>query len=312
MIQPGKRSRSENQRAERNIIMKKILMTAAAAAAISTLAACGTKPTETVENNNDKIQVYTSFYAMYDFAREIGGDMADVHNLCPVGSEPHDFEPTASDMAALTEADLFIYNGMGMEHWTDSVNETLSGSDVIIVEASANVENIAENYDPHVWLDPENALAEMEAIADGFIQADPENSDYYTARLDDCRGRIEQLDNDYKTAVAGFTSHNIITSHEAYFNLCNAYGLIQLAVNGVDNSEDPTPTRMAEIIEFIKANDIKYVFTEPLSTSKIVQTIADDTGCELLTLDPFEGSTEDKGYFDVMYENLEALKTALQ
>ena len=68
---------------------------------------------------------------------------------------------------------------------------------------------------------------------------------------------------------------------------------------------------MAEIEDFIKANDIKYVFTEPLSTSKIIQTIADDTGCEILTLDPFEGSTENKDYFAVMYENLEALKTAL-
>lgn len=294
--------------------MIKFFKTAAAAAAITVLASCGTQTSDTANsgNNGDKIQVYTSFYAMYDFAREIGGDMADIYIMCPAGSEPHDFEPTASDMAALTESDLFIYNGMGMEHWTESVTEALSGSDVIIVEASANIPNVSENYDPHVWLDPENALAEMEAIADGFIEADPENKDYYSSRLDDCRSRIEQLDNDYKTAAAGFSSHNIVTSHDAYFNLCNAYGLIQFAVNGVDNSEDPTPTRMAEIIEFIKANDIKYVFNEPLSTSKILQSIADETGCELLTLDPFEGNTEDKSYFDVMYSNLESLKTALQ
>lgn len=297
---------------ERKSIMTKFIKTAVVAATISMLASCGTQTADTSGNSSEKIQVYASFYAMYDFAREIGGDKADVYNICPVGSEPHDFEPTAADMAALTEADLFIYNGLGMEPWTDSVNETLSGSDITIVEASSGIPDVSEMQDPHVWLDPENAMIEIEAIADGFMQADPANSDYYNSRLDDCREKIAQLDSDYKTAAADFKSHNIITSHEAYSNLCNAYGLEQMAVNGVDNAEDPTPTRMAEIIEFIKANDIKYVFTEPLSTSKIVQTIADDTGCELLTLDPFEGSTEDKSYFDVMYSNLEALKTALQ
>ena len=162
-----------------------------------------------------------------------------------------------------------------------SITETLNGSDVIITEASKDVPSVTENYDPHVWLDPENAAKEYENIANALILADPDNRGYYTARLDEVLSDLDKLDDDYKSAVAGFKSHNIITSHEAYMNLCDAYGLIQLAVNGVDNSEDPTPTRMAEIEDFIKANDIKYVFTEPLSTSKIIQTIADDTGCEI-------------------------------
>ncbi len=290
--------------------MRKIKILAAAAA-LSILTSCGVSTDEPSDTGSDKIQVYTSFYAMYDLTRAIAGDSADVYNLCPTGSEPHDFEPTAAEMAELTDADVFIYNGMHMEPWTDSVSETLSGSDVIIVEASADVPHVTENYDPHVWLDPENAYAQMEAIANALIQADPGNRGYYTARLEECRGKIDKLDDDYKTAVSGFSSHLIITSHEAYMNLCDAYGLIQTAVNGVDNSEDPTPTRMAEIEELINANNIKYIFTEPLSTSKIVETIAEDTGCDILVLDPFEGSTEDKDYFTVMYENLEALKTAL-
>lgn len=276
------------------------------------LAGCGGNNTVTTDTatDNDKLQVYTSFYAMYDFARMLGGDMVEIHNLCPTGSEPHEFEPTAQDMAKLSSADVFIYNGMGMEHWVDSVVSTLGG-DVIIVEASEAIPNITESYDPHVWLDPENAYAQMQAIADSFADADPDNADYYENKLDECRVKIEELDNAFKEAAADFKSHDIITSHEAYFNLCNAYGLIQLAVNGVDNEEDPTPARMAEVEMHIETNNIKYIFTEPLSTSKVVDTIAADTGCEVLTLDPFEGNLENKDYFTVMYENLEALKTAL-
>lgn len=75
--------------------------------------------------NSGKPKVYTSFYAMYDFAKTIGGDDIDLTNIVPTGTEPHDFEPTASDMAKLSEADIFIYNGVGMESWADKIIETL-------------------------------------------------------------------------------------------------------------------------------------------------------------------------------------------
>ena len=287
--------------------MKHIRILAAAAAA-AMLASCAPAAER---GGSDKIQVYTSFYAMYDLTRMIAGDRADVYNICPAGTEPHDFGPTAAEMARLTEADVFIYSGMSMEPWTDSVTETLSDSGVIAAETSADVPNVTENYDPHVWLDPENAYAQMEAIADALTAADPDNGGYYAERLGECREKTEKLDGDYKAAAESFASHVIITSHEAYMNLCDAYGLIQMGINGVDNADDPTPTRMAEIEDFIETNGVGYIFTEPLSSSSIVDTIAADTGCGVLVLDPFEGSAEDKDYFTVMYENLEALKTAL-
>lgn len=262
------------------------------------------------QQDSGKLQVYTSFYAMYDFARMIGGDMAEIHNICPVGSEPHDFEPTAQDMAGLSKADVFIYNGLGMEHWADSAAETL-GDDTIIVEASSAVPNITENSDPHVWLDPENAIAELEAIADSFSRADPDNAQYYMENLGDYRDKAKELDWKFENASENFSSREIITSHDAYSTLCSAYDLVQIPINGVDNEEEPTPARMAEVETHIKENNIKYIFTEPLSTSKIIDTISADTGCGVLTLDPFEGNLDNKDYFTVMNENLEALKQAL-
>lgn len=291
---------------------KKILSLICAAATALPLAACsgGTHAPEPADSG--KLQVYTSFYAMYDFAREIGGDKAEVHNLCPTGSEPHDYEPTAQDMALLTDADVFVYNGLGMESWAESVSASLKGTEVFIVEAACVAPNITENYDPHVWLDPENAYAEMKEIADSFIAKDPENADYYSRRLDGCAQKLDALTAAYQEAVSGFSSRNIVVSHAAYLNLCNAFHLVQTAVNGIDNEEDPTPQRMAEIEDFIKANGVSYIFTEPLGTSAVVEAIAKDTGCELLTLDPFEGNLNDEDYFTVMYNNLDALKTALR
>lgn len=289
---------------------KNIFIPVLAAAMLSGCANTDNTSNSDMSSDGDKLQVYTSFYAMYDFARMIGGDMAEIYNICPTGSEPHEFEPTAQDMAKLSDSDVFIYNGMDMEHWAESVVSTL-GDGVKVVEASAEIPNITENGDPHVWLDPENAYAQMEAIAESFIEADPENSEYYEKNLSECLIKINELDEAYKTAASGFKSHDIITSHEAYFSLCNAYGLVQMAVNGVDNEGEPTPARMAEIEMHIETNNIKYIFAEPLSESKVLNTIAADTGCEILTLDPFEGNTENNDYFTVMYKNLESLKKAL-
>ncbi len=263
------------------------------------------------ESNSGKLKVYASFYAMYDFAKQIGGDMADVTILCATGQEPHDFEPTALDIAALSEADVFIYNGMGMEPWADSVVNTLKNTDVICVNTSENVKDITENNDPHLWLNPQNAYHQLEAITQAFIKSDNENSSYYESRLKETKDKIDKLTNDYKQAVNTFKSKDIVVSHEAYMNLCKAFGLNQYAVNGIDNSEDPTPAKMARLEDFITENQIKFIFTEPLGTSDIVQTIADDTDCKILTLDPFEGNLQNKDYFTVMYENLEALTTAL-
>ena len=263
------------------------------------------------EPNSDKLQVYTSFYAMYDFAKQIGGDKTDIYLLCPSGQEPHDFEPTARDIAKLSEADIFIYNGMGMEHWTDSVTATL-GDDVAIVKTTDNVRlNKFTAGDPHVWLNPDNAYIQLKAIADAFMEKDPANRDYYNKNLKECKEKIKRLMQDLESAKKMFSSHSIVVSHYAYSHLCDVIDISPYAVNGTDNSGDPTPQRMAEIENYIKSNDIKYIFTEPMGTSDIMKTIAKDTNCEILVLDPFEGSSENKDYFKVMYENIAALTQAL-
>lgn len=260
---------------------------------------------------SEKISVYTSFYAMYDFAKAIGGDKADVAVLCPVGAEPHDYEPTAADMAKLSEADVFIYNGMGMEHWADSITDILKSEDVDVVCTSDFAAQTTENNDPHIWLNPENAYRQFEAIANSFIQADEANKDYYLSNLELVKEKTDKLIDDYNSALSEFNSYDIITSHDAYTNLCETFSLNQMPVNGIDNSEDPTPTRIAELVKYIKEKNIKYIFTEPLGTSSVIETVAEETGAGILTLDPFEGNKDNKDYFTVMYENLEALKTAL-
>lgn len=267
------------------------------------LCACGGTSTK-----SNKLQVYTSFYAMYDFAKEIGGEKADVHLMCPPGQEAHDFEPTAKDIAELSKSDVFIYNGKDFEHWTDAVTDGLD-ENVKVIKTAENIKS--ENKDPHVWLNPDNAYIQFCAIADAFCEKDAKNAEYYKKRLAECKSKIDGLTEMYKTAETDFNGKSIVVSHDAYSHFCDVLGVTQYAVNGTDNSGDPTPSRMAEIENYIKANNIKYIFAEPMGASDIIETIAKDTDCEILVLDPFEGSLDNKGYFTVMRENFDAVKKAV-
>ncbi len=259
---------------------------------------------------HEKPQVYTSFYAMYDFARAVAGDQADVINLVPVGTEPHDWEPTAGDIAKLNGADLFVYNGNGMESWTEKVVKTLPENvKSVNTSKAAAVQN---QSDPHVWLDPENAKAQAGAIKDALIAIDPEHESTYHTNYDIFSSKLDTLDRDYKQTVSGFSSKEIVVSHEAYGYLCRAYGLTQVPVEGLSGDSDPSPAKMAEIVTFIKEHQIKYIFFEELGGRKVVDTIAKETGAQVLVLNPFEGDTQGRDYFTVMEENLKNLETALK
>ena len=170
---------------------------------------------ESKDTDGQKLKVMASFYPMYDFAVKIGGDKAEVTNMVPAGTEPHDWEPAAADIKNLEEAALFVYSGGGMEHWVEDVLASLETKKLVSVEASAGVtlrsghihdeeehkgaeEHTEEEehghdhgqFDPHVWLSPVNAKKEMENIKNAYVKADPENKDYYEKNLSDLYSRV--------------------------------------------------------------------------------------------------------------------------
>lgn len=308
------------------------------------LTACSQKSLNQSDNNsesdNNELVVYTSFYTMYDFANKIGGDKIKVENLVPTGVEAHDWEQSTGDTVKLNNADILIYNGLGMEPWIDSVKTSLSSSELKYVEVSENINFIESththshedeeeehteeheneldhiHYDPHVWLDPQNAIIEMENIYKAFSEIDPDNKDYYKSNLDKYTKQLQELDNTFRETVAEFSSNKIIVSHEAFDYMCKAYGLTQIGVEGISSESEPSPTRMAEIIEIAKKNNIEYIFFEELSSEKVANAIANEAGLKVSVLDPIEGITDEnknngEDYISLMYKNLEALKEAL-
>ena len=300
---------------------------------LSLLIGCGTQPADTAADDG-RLRVLTSFYPMYDFACKIGGDCIDVINMVPSGTEPHDWEPSTNDLKNLEKADVFIYNGADMEPWADDL--LVSRSDTLhVVEASENVElrttdgehehahehegadHHHGDFDPHVWLDPENAKIEMEAIRDALCAADPENSTVFQSNYEKYAAELDALDAEFREKLAPLPNRTIVVAHEAFGYLCDAYGLTQVGIEGLSPDSEPDPGRMAEVIDFIREHSISTIFFEELVSPKVAEAIASETGAQAKMLSPLEGLSDEQAaagadYFSVMHDNLAALMEALK
>lgn len=299
---------------------------------LSLLTGCGTQPADTAAGDG-RLRVLTSFYPMYDFACKIGGDCIDVTNMVPSGTEPHDWEPSTNDLKNLEKADVFIYNGADMEPWADDL--LVSRSDTLhVVEASENVElrttdgehehahehegadHHHGDFDPHVWLDPENAKIEMEAIRDALCAADPENSTVFQSNYEKYAAELDALDAEFREKLAPLPNRTIVVAHEAFGYLCGAYGLTQVGIEGLSPDSEPDPGRMAEVIDFVRDHSISTIFFEELVSPKVAEAIASETGAQAKMLSPLEGLSDEQAaagadYFSVMHDNLAALMEAL-
>ena len=150
----------------------------------------------TLTQTGGKISVVTSFYPLYYFASQIGGDLADVVNITPAGAEPHDYEPTTTDISRIEKSDILILNGGGLEVWGDRVKARM------VVVAG---EGLITNRDSHVWLDPVLAQKEAERIAAGFMDADPVNKLEYETNAKNLADRLVELDRKFRMGLANCT-----------------------------------------------------------------------------------------------------------
>lgn len=302
------------------------------------------KPQSEISGNEvKKIEVYASIYPMYYFAKEIGKEKIDLELMVPPGAEPHDWEPTAKLMARMERADIFIYNGVQMEMWAERVIGALSNEKLIVVEASKGIELLKleedlgeheehdedhENekhdeehhghgeYDPHVWLDPVRAIEQAKNIKDAFVKADLENKEFYEANFNKLSDKLKELDDKFRKELKDKKMDQIVVAHAAFGYLADRYGLKQVSISGLTPQEEPSAFKMAQITELVKEHGVKYIFYETLTSPKLSEVLAEETGAQTAVLNPIGGlPIEDieagKDYISIMEENLESLKKAL-
>ncbi len=277
------------------------------------------------EAPHGKIYVLTTFFPLYDFTRQVGGDRITVENLLPRGVGPHEFQLKPEDAKKLQNANLLIINGLGLEEWVKEIVQ--SNKNLKMIDTSQGVAALAKlrgisldketlgknvSQDPHIWLSPKRAMIQVRNIEKALIEADPQNRSYYEQNAKVYLEKLSELDKTFEQEIKGFHRKEFIAFHKAFHYLAADYGLNQVAVFEEFPGKEPPPQALVLIIKSIKAYNIKALFSEPQFSPRIVERIATDLHIQVYELDTLEtGDFDHEHYIPMMLKNLETLKKAL-
>jgi zinc transport system substrate-binding protein len=284
------------------------------------------------------LQVVTTLFPLYDFARTIGGDKAQVTMLLPPGVEPHTFEPKPEDMVRISRAGLFIYTSPYMEPWAEKVIKGIDSKSLRTVDAGRRVRYVAvvsadedhhdaggagmdghdhKGMDPHVWLDFANAAILVDSILEGFIAADAVNADLYHRNAETLKTRLVALDGRYREVLASCATRKLLHGgHYTFGYLASRYNLDYHALSGVSSDSEPSAARMVKLVKEIKSSGAKYMFAEEMLSPRLTETLAKEAGVGVLMLHGAHNLSRDElahgvTFFDVMDRNLEHLRKGL-
>ena len=278
------------------------------------------------ENTEDeKLNIVTTVFPAFDFAREIAGGKANVQMLLPPGTESHFYEPSLSDIAKIEQCDLFIYAGGDIDSWADEVIKAL-GKEIDVICMSSLVEPLhAEHghehqdggYDSHVWTSPKNAKTICEKITERLCSLDTLNSEYYNSRLVYYSAQLDFLDSELKSISETKTCNTLVFADRfPFLYLAKDYGFEYLAaIEGCSSETEPTLTAVSAIIDTVNKQNIKTVFYIEFSSQKTADIVCSKTGankkllhsCHNVSSEEFESET----YVSLMLQNVKNIKEAL-
>ena len=271
---------------------------------------------EISSNVYSKLQVVTSANFLYEFTQTIGNEIIDVSLLVPMGVDPHDWEPTIRDTERLQRANMIIINGIGYEHWIDSLDTSgyqgiiVDTSDGILIDDEKHDDEKHGNLDPHIWLNPVYAQLQVKNIANALSNSDPENKKYYQSNAEIYITELDSLDSKIRNDLSNCRT-DFITFHNAFSYFSKEYGLTQhTIISSNDSHGEVTPKTLENIISLAKELNIKVIFAEESTSIKTSQVIADEIGGKVLVLSPLE-ITSTSNYISKMNQNLENLQEAL-
>ncbi|WP_366921979.1 zinc ABC transporter substrate-binding protein [Metallumcola ferriviriculae] len=269
---------------------------------------CSQRDTAQVGNNDGKMQVFVSFATLAEFTASLGGDLVTVHSLVPSGADAHHWEPSPRDMADLTKAEIFIYNGLNMEPWLDKIKSSVDGPSYIFAGKGMTVTG---NEDPHIWLDPILAEAMVRNIARALAEADKANAAAYRQNEESLIARLQQLDGDYQRITRELGQRYLVVSHGAFAHLAARYNLTQVSVLGTNADEMPNPAKMADLVDFCRSKGVTTIYYARGESSRVAETLAEEIGKNMMALDPIEHDIEGEDYFSRMRFNLEQLEQGM-
>lgn len=291
----------------------------------------------------EKPIIAASIFPYAEIARHVGGDYVTIRTIVGNGIDVHDFEPAPSDINKIETSDIFIYNGYELEPWAEKLTDDLEREQVKYIEVAtmlggddhASDEAVSEgtveepleatedehghshSEDPHLWVKIDNMIEVAEAVRDELISSNPEYAEYYIENTELYITLLEELDRQYREGLAQCAIRKAVVSHDAFGYLGEEYDIEFTSIAGLSPNDEPSLQELAEITLMMNDQGIRHIFVNPSDGTDLAETVARETGAEILSLNDSsvvssEQVSEGITYTRIMQSNLKNLQTGLQ
>lgn len=288
-------------------LMTPIITILIAVTTIASTISCGGS-----QQAGDKLGVAVTLVPYADFVRQVGGDKVDVTIMVPPGASPHTYEPTQGQMVALSEAEVYVQAGSGVEFEITRMDNLIAQNPgMLVINASDGIGFIASTdadepgMDPHVWTSPANVKVIVRNICDGLAAADPDNAAYYESNRDAYLEELDALDEYINGKFAGYTVRYFLIYHPSFGYFAAEYGLEQLAIE--HEGKEPTPQVIQQCIDLAEQYDLNYIYVDPVSVLQYADTIADSINGRTALLNPLP-----ENYIESMRSAADAIALELE
>jgi zinc transport system substrate-binding protein len=270
-----------------------------------------------------RLKVVASVFPLMEFAKAVGGASADVSLLLPPGAGVHTWQPRASDIIKMSEADLFVYVGEGLEPWVGEFLKSISSkrlkvlavADFLPLEKEKHARE--EVVDPHVWLDFDNDRLIVDRLALTYAQLDPAHAALYSDQAAAYDKKLEEIDRLFAENLKPCAHRELLLAgHAAFGYLARRYNLEQISLSGLSPDAEPTPSAVIGLVELARKRHIGSVFMESQESPRLAQLLAREIPAQIYSLNPGENLTKTEWtsrvtFLDLMRDNLKNLKRGL-
>jgi zinc transport system substrate-binding protein len=282
---------------------------------------------------NSKLKVTTTIFPLYDIAEQIGGDKIELVTLLPKGASPHTFEPTPEIIRQISQTNLFLFAGAGLDSWAtflveDNIDRkknnyrALDLSEKVVLKPYLNdhegedeegaEEHEHADFDPHYWLSPANALLIAQGITEALSEEDRENESYYRANLEIFQKELELAIKSWQEKMEQLERKEIIVFHDAWNYFADFFDLNIVASFEPFPGKTPSPKYLQSVQNEIIAHDISVVFTEPQLAPDLALALAFDVLSQVAILDPLGGLSGRESYLSLIDYNVETIYSYLK
>ncbi|MBO0609229.1 metal ABC transporter substrate-binding protein [Myceligenerans salitolerans] len=228
--------------------------------------------------------VLTTFTVLADIARNVAGDHLRVESITKVGAEIHGYEPTPGDIAKASEADLILDNGLNLEAWFGQFVETVDVPHVVVSDGVEPIDIAADAYagtpNPHAWMSPLNVQIYVDNMVDAFSELAPEHAADFEARGKEYQAELQDVQDELVDGLSALPENEraLATCEGAFSYLARDAGLTERYIWPVNAEQQATPQQIADMIEFVEADDVPAVFCESTVSDKPMQQVVEATG----------------------------------